>query len=585
MCDSIFKKILAYPASFPGQLILIPVIVLLSSCDAGLDTGADPGVEDFPIAYIKRAILVDDEGVIIQPDLRRPLRSSPGGDLYLKSRATISAPEISITQSITNGMGDVKDVEVSYDGKKLIFALQPEDPNPNDNIAPKWDIYTYDRTNNEPPVRVIGSDLLAAEGDDIAPYFLPDGRIVFSSNRQKQSRAILLDESVSKPQFSSTDENFQTKALVLHVMDGDGRNIKQISYNQSHDLDPIVLSDGRILFSRWDRMNRNNAISLYTILQDGSELQSYYGTHDESHQIPDVDDNSIQLMQPRELSDGRIMVLSLPYTGSFGGGEMVMVDGLNFVDLNQPTSANQGAMSSSAVESFFSNRLTFDDNIPVEGRYASFKPLRDGTSRILVSKGLCQLNIDISIDPTAPILETRPCIEPYISDPSATEAYPSYGLWIYNPDEQTEKPLKIVESGMFINEAVVMQPFDRPAINQGKTEAELDSDLVIENVGILNIRSVYDLGDGQFTGSFFNVSTSANVNDVMSLGDPGQVTADQRPARFIRLVKAVGLPLRRDPDLANPPNLSGQSFGRKGRRLGIKKFSVTVKYNRTAQCG
>ena len=75
------------------------------------------------------------------------------------------------------------------------------------------------------------------------PHYLPDGRIVFSSTRQRQSRAILLDEG--KPQFAAQDEDHNEPAFVLHVMDADGSDIHQISFNQSHDLDPAVLDDGR----------------------------------------------------------------------------------------------------------------------------------------------------------------------------------------------------------------------------------------------------------------------------------------------------------------------------------------------------
>ena len=89
--------------------------------------------------------------------------------------------------------------------------------------------------------RVIASDIVAEEGHDIAPHYLPDGRIVFSSTRQRQSKAVLIDEG--KPQFAAQDEDQNEHAFVLHVMNADGSGIRQISFNQSHDLDPDVLDD------------------------------------------------------------------------------------------------------------------------------------------------------------------------------------------------------------------------------------------------------------------------------------------------------------------------------------------------------
>src|SRR6185437_6605940 len=72
-----------------------------------------------------------------------------------------------------------------------------------------------------------------------SPHVLPDGRIIFSSTRQRQSQAILLDEG--KPQFAAQDEANTEPAFVLHVMNADGTGIHQISFNQSHDRDPTVL--------------------------------------------------------------------------------------------------------------------------------------------------------------------------------------------------------------------------------------------------------------------------------------------------------------------------------------------------------
>ena len=58
---------------------------------------------------------------------------------------------------------------------------------------------------------------------------------MFSSTRQKQSKAILLDEG--KPQFEAQNEERSESAFVLHVMNADGTGIHQISFNQSHDLE------------------------------------------------------------------------------------------------------------------------------------------------------------------------------------------------------------------------------------------------------------------------------------------------------------------------------------------------------------
>ncbi|MGB7904870.1 MAG: hypothetical protein WCF43_09265, partial [Steroidobacteraceae bacterium] len=177
----------------------------------------DPVVLDFPIAYVKRPV---PAVTAMSPDARELLPFQPGSDLYLRDRAAPSAAERNLTAEITAGMGDVRDVEPSYDGRKLVFALR--EPNivgaaPEDQ--PTWNIWEYD-LDLQQLRRVIASDTTAEDGQDVAPHYLPDGRIVFSSTRQRQSKAILLDEG--KPQFEAQDESNDEPAFVLHVMNADG---------------------------------------------------------------------------------------------------------------------------------------------------------------------------------------------------------------------------------------------------------------------------------------------------------------------------------------------------------------------------
>ena len=556
------------------MLCAAPAILLLSGCAPTSDEtgGANPGVQEFPIAYVKRKIILDDMGNVEQPDITEPLASMPGGDLYIKSRSSLNAPEKNITRSITNGLGDVKDVNVSYDGKKLVFSLLKEDPTPNDDTDnPKWDIYIYD-LEMDSVERVIPSNFIADEGEDVSPAFLPDGRIVFSSTRMSKSRSILLDENLGKPQFSPLTEDESTKALVLHVMDADGDNIQQISFNQSHDLDPTVLSDGRILFSRWDRMRNNNAISLFTILPDGSKLEAYYGAHDESH--VDSDGNTVQLMQPRQLPDGTILAMAQPFTNTFGGAEPIIIDAENYIDLNQPTYANTNALFGPAVSNATTTNIINTNQTSLEGRYSSVYPLNDNSNRLLVSKGLCRVSIQTGVAAdNSPILETQPCIEPYLSDATVTPAYPAYGIWLYDGSAGTDKPIVLAENDTYITQAVAMQPSTRPEVNNGTDDALLDNDLVSENVGILNIRSVYDM-DGSFaSGCYFGVCPTSSYSNILDQLDPVTATPEQRPARFLRIVKAVALPDEDDPDLNNAPDLANEAFARNSRRtLGMKEI-------------
>ena len=80
-------------------------------------------------------------------------------------------------------------------------------------------------------------------------------------------------------------------------MDEFGTNIRQITFNMSHDLDPHVLGDGRIVFSRWDNMGGRNNVNLYTVLPDGRNMQILYGNH--SHNTG-TSGNRIEFVNPQE---------------------------------------------------------------------------------------------------------------------------------------------------------------------------------------------------------------------------------------------------------------------------------------------
>ena len=162
------------------------------------------------------------------------------------------------------------------------------------------------------------------------PHYLPDGRIVFSSTRQRQARAILLDEN--KPQYAAQDEDGNEAAFILHVMDDDGTNIHQMSFNQSHDLDPAVLANGQIVFTRWEHHIDDNQFDLYRIKPDGTESAAAVRRKQSQHRHARSDDRSadtIQFLNPRPMQDGRTLALMRPFQGTNEGGDLVLIDTAN----------------------------------------------------------------------------------------------------------------------------------------------------------------------------------------------------------------------------------------------------------------
>lgn len=533
-------------------LSLVGLFVVACSKGDGVQIGtgqdADPVVIDFPIAYIKSPIPTDDNGEFVQTDLREQITFEFGADLFYRPRAAVGADAVNITEDVSQGLAAIRDVEMDYDGSRVLFAMRvPFDPNVDEEDLPTWNIWQFTFETDE-LIRVIPSDLTAEIGHDIMPKYLPDGRIIFSSTRQTQSQALLLDEG--KGAFAALDEDDNEFAFNIHVMNDDGTAVKQVTFNQSHDLDPAVMANGQVVFSRWDHNTGNDAVNLYRMNPDGSSIELLYGQ--QSHDTG-PDGETIQFMQPRQVEDGRIMVLARPFTDTEGGGELMFIDTAQYVENTQPTKDNIGVLTGPAQEDATVNEVSTVPGEPSPGgRYFSVYPIQDGTGRLMVSWSQCRLTEILADDGDPATIDEQivACTDdnlvrvvqapnPAVGD--LVVAPPLYGIWIYDPRDDTQLPIVPGEEGFMFTEVVSADPRPTPpVVLDGLNNSTLDSTLADNGEGILNIRNVYDFDGAILPG--INVSV---------LADPVQTPAANRPARFLRIEKAVSQP---DDDLRDIDN-------------------------------
>ncbi len=543
--------------------LLLPAMLMVgcSSGNSGHAPGLsgpqtqDPGTLNFPLAYVKRPPPASRPDSDI--DVRDLITSTTGGDLYIRDQASPGSVETNITASITGGMGDVRDLDVSDDGKKLVFSLRlPLDPGkPNTDVTqPTWKIYEYDATAKT--VTQLTNDN-TTKGHDVGAHYLPDGRIIFSSTRQSGTQAILIDEG--RPQYPAQTDDRKQPIFLLHVMNADGTGIHQISFNTNHDFAPSVLADGRIVFSRYESIN-GDQISLYRSYPDGTGLELYYGanSHATGANIAGTGTNVIQFLNARQRADGKLIAIVRPFLGTQLGGDIVQIDADGFVEVHQAaTAASSGGTAQSSATTL---GVTTDSNKPsLGGRFASAYPLYDGTNRMLVSWAPC-LVLDTTVTPTA----TRVCNTGNTSGPNVQLAPPQYTIWIYDADKGTLSPILGAESNAVIVEPVIMQARTNPPTPLKDFEptgaaAELANN-TNGGLGLLVIRSVYDF-DGVDKVS---AETNGAVPSIAALADPRQATADQRPARFVRIEKAVEIPDR------TVRKINNSAFGPAG--LGMREI-------------
>lgn len=530
-------------------------LLVLAACTGGGSGGGDtsialtqqdqdPVVLEIPIAYVKRPIPDEADAM----DLRNPLAFNPGAELLIRSQASNLVEEVNITPLIADIVAleentdvdelaiDIKDLETSFDGKTLIFAARvvPE-PVANNLELTTWNIWTYD-FENQVVQYLIPSRLTRNEGveigggQDIGPHFLTDDRIVFSSTRQTVSQGRQLNEGRAQL-YAALDDRRNIPAAVLHTYDPDTGAFEQISFNQSHDLDPSTLDSGEIIFSRWNNAGgANNHISLYKINPSGLGLSLVYGHHSQDSGTPG---STVQFVHPREMEDGRLLALSKPFTSDSFGGNAVIIDSANYIEMDQPVWSNQGNGGDGQV-SLTDTDIRTDNLLSEGGQLSAVYPLKDGTDRVLASWSQCRV-IDDGVDDGVNV----PCS---IGPANAELAPPLYGLWVFDTSADTQQIVVTPEEGFMLTDVVAAEPRTFPSIPDESTL--FDSDLESENRGLIRIDSLYD---------FDGVDTS--LTGISALSEPGTVAFTDRPIRFIRVVQPVPIP---DDEIRDIP---GFAFG------------------------
>ncbi len=510
--------------------LALPLLALLGCESAttghapGLAGGQNltPGITNYPLAYIKRPVITKDFD-----NVRDLITSITGGDVYIRDTASAGGAETNITASITMGKGDVRDLDVSPDGTKMIFSLRlPLNPKlkNTDLKQPNWHIYQYDAA-AKTVTQLTNDDITA--GHDVGGRYLPDGRIVFSSTRQLATQSILLDEG--RPQYSAETDNRQQEIFLLHVMNGDGTQMHQISFNTNHDFLPSVSASGQIIFSRWEVTNGADQVSLYRANPDGTGLELYYGanSHATGANIAGTNNNVIQFVNARELASGALVAIVRPFMGTQLGGDIVTINAPEFVEIHQP--ATPGGTAGTAQVSTTTLGVTTDANLPsMGGRFASVFPLYDGTNRMLVSWSPC-LVLDTTVTPNT----TNLCTAANTAGANVTLAPPQYTLWIYDLDQGTLGPVLSADVGTMVVEPVILQarkPVPTTLVDAAPAPGA-QQNMATASVGLLDISSVYDV-DGVDTA----------VPSIPGLADPSQAPFYTRPNRFVRIQKSVEIP-------------------------------------------
>ena len=206
----------------------------------------------------------------------------PGGGIYVLENPSDPPDKHKIHAVIdesgksTLGRGMYFDPDLSYDAKKVLFCFKGE-PQGSSSIYeigidgkglrritnPRVDYLPCEKDGKIKSVYHGRHGSLGA-AQDLTPAYLPNGKIVFTTMRH-----------------NGLVPCNNTGVAILHVMDPDGSNTYPISVNSETEFDPSLMLDGRILYGRWEYVDKTalTVQSLWTVYPDGTMETALYANN------------------------------------------------------------------------------------------------------------------------------------------------------------------------------------------------------------------------------------------------------------------------------------------------------------------
>lgn len=240
------------------------------------------------------------------PDANRKLWL-PGGRLSRYNLHT-GAREV----LIDDPEGGIRDPAVSYDGKRVLFSWRR-------GTAEHFNLWELSVASGDLRQITFG------DWDDIEPTYLPDGGLTFVSSRCQRWVNCWL-----------------TPVAVIYRCDADGGNMRPLSANIEHDNTPWPMADGRLVYTRWEYIDRSQVHyhHLWTMGPDGTEQAVLFGNERPGDVYIDTkpvagSDSLVTIVSPGHGDtehNGRVALLSLKGGPDHYRSLRVLTYGANFRD-------------------------------------------------------------------------------------------------------------------------------------------------------------------------------------------------------------------------------------------------------------
>jgi len=188
----------------------------------------------------------------------------------------------------------VRDPHVHWDGAKALFSMVIGSPAQRYQVVTYyWQIYeiTGLGPNDTPVVTKVANQ--PQNFNNVSPIYGSDDRIIFTSDRPRNGEAHLYPQ-LDEYELAPTNTG-------LWSLDRTSGDLKQLNHAPSGNFNPSLDSFGRVVFSQWDHMQRDQQADA-----DGLNKPAYaYGTYgtfnfsDESANAAKLQDRSEIYPEPR----------------------------------------------------------------------------------------------------------------------------------------------------------------------------------------------------------------------------------------------------------------------------------------------
>jgi hypothetical protein len=267
-------------------------------------TSQDPITTPAPILFVTQVPVVADFltiGSTFGNHDASSYSAARGGDLWIRY-------EDGMLRNLTAeaGFGDpagfqgassitVRDPCVHWSGTKAVFSMVVGSPTSPGTGSFRWQLYEITGLGPTDTAVVTYVPNQPSQRNNVSPCYASDDRILFTCDRPRNGASNLF------PQLDEYEEA-PTNTGIGSIDPGVAGSLFMMNHSPSGSFEPIVDSFGRVVFTRWDHMERDQQadIDRVNVSVGGAPIYRVFNYSDESPGAFDTGSNAEVFPEPRK---------------------------------------------------------------------------------------------------------------------------------------------------------------------------------------------------------------------------------------------------------------------------------------------